>query len=84
MMSTTIKAVFSGGVLKPLEKLPLREGSEVSLTIQICDAAYTAEEARAILGRTAGAWSGEENYWNDFLRYVYEARIRNTRPPAKL
>jgi len=53
-MTTTIKARFSGGILKPLEPLALREGDEVTVTIASASPAANA----GWLERTAGGWAG--------------------------
>ncbi len=53
-MGTTIKAKFSGGVLKPLERLELREGEEVTVTI----ADLPSKGLDGWLDRTAGGWVG--------------------------
>lgn len=51
-MSMTIKARFSGGVLKPLEKLELAEGEEVLVTV----AASGGSKGGDFLRRTEGGW----------------------------
>ena len=53
-MGTTIKARFSGGVLEPLEKLELREGQEVTVTIL----SLALKKDANWLARTAGGWAG--------------------------
>jgi len=53
-VGTTIKARFSGGVLEPLEKLELREGQEVTVTIL----SLALKKDANWLARTAGGWAG--------------------------
>jgi predicted DNA-binding antitoxin AbrB/MazE fold protein len=83
IMATVIKAVFSSGVLKPLERLSLREGEVVSLLMAGPPKDVLPADARAVLDRTAGAWTDDDSYWQAFERYVYDARIENSRPKPK-
>ena len=69
-MSTTIKARFSGGILKPLEPLALREGDEVTLTI----AAAPLATNDGWLERTAGGWAGLIDAEN-LKREMHESRL---------
>ena len=78
-MGTTIKARFSGGNLKPLEPLSLREGEEVTVTI----AAGAAEAGSAWLERTAGGWAGLIDA-EHLKREIYDSRLLTTRPEARL
>ena len=78
-MSTTIKARFSDGILKPLEPLALREGEEVTLTI----AAAPPGASSGWLERTAGGWAGLIDAEN-LKRGIYESRLLATRPEPRL
>ena len=79
-MSTTIRARFSNGRLEPLEKLKLREGEEVTLTISV---APSLEERRNALKRTAGAWADLLDC-DEFIRKIYESRSIQSRPRPEL
>ena len=66
----TIKARFSGGILKPLEPLDLAEGEEVVVTI---DAVHHKPRA-GWLERTAGGWAGLVDA-EKLKREIYETRL---------
>ncbi len=78
-MSTTIRARFSNGVLKPLEKLPLKEGDEVTLLI----AEASSNGGIEALRRTAGAWAGLVEC-DRFEKDIYDSRLISTRPTPEL
>ncbi len=78
-MGTTIKARFSAGVLKPLEKLELGEGEEVTVTIVTLPPSTPADW----LKRTAGGWERLVDA-EKFKREVYESRLLTTRPEPRL
>lgn len=78
-MSATIKARYSNGVLKPLERVNLREGEEVSLTI----AALPSNAKPGWLERTAGGWSGLVDA-EQLKREIYRSRLLATRPEPRL
>ena len=78
-MSSTIKARYSNGVLKPLEKVNLREGEEVSLTI----AALPPSAQPGWLERTAAGWSGLVDA-EELKREIYQSRLLATRPEPRL
>ncbi len=78
-MGTTIKARFSGGVLEPLEKLELREGEEVTVTI----VGLPSNGRTDWLTRTAGGWVGLIDA-EKLKREVYESRLVTTRPEPRL
>ena len=76
---TTIKARFSGGVLEPLEKLELKEGEEVAVTIFSLPLKRDAD----FLTRTAGGWAGLIDA-ERLKREVNESRLVTTRPEPRL
>lgn len=78
-MSGTIRARFTRGTLKPLEKLNLREGSEVTVTIL---ATPSASDVRAFR-RSAGAWKGTLDA-EALVRNIYRDRLVSTRPVPRL
>lgn len=78
-MGTTIKARFSGGFLKPLEPLELKEGDEVTITI----VALPSKARTDWLERTAGGWVGLIDA-EKLKREIYESRLVTTRPEPRL
>lgn len=78
-MSTTIRARFAGGVLKPLGDLELKEGEEVTITVVV-----SPPQARGgWLERTAGGWLGLVDA-DKLKREIYESRLLTTRPEPRL
>ena len=85
-MGATYKARFTNGVLKPLEKVDLKEGEEVVFMKSLDSTAPIArpaselsrEEVGEVLRRTAGAWAGHAD-WDEITRMLYEARERGSR-----
>lgn len=78
-MGTTIKARYSGGSLKPLEPLELREGDEVTVTI----VALPSQPRADWLERTAGGWVGLVDA-EKLKREIYESRLLAPRPEPRL
>ena len=74
-MLRTIRAKFTGGALKPLERLDLEEGAEVTVSIE--DSLPSDEVIRA-LRATAGTWKGKHNP-DELKRMLYEARLAGSR-----
>ena len=74
-MLRTIRAKFTGGALKPLERLDLEEGAEVTVSIED---SLPSDEAIRALRATAGAWKGKHNP-DELKRMLYEARITGSR-----
>ena len=72
-----LKARFSEGVLKPLERLDLEEGAEVLITLDP-EPAETGEQRRRRSKASAGAWSRPED-GERLKRALYEARITGSR-----
>ena len=58
-MSLTTQAVYSGGVLKPLQPLALAEGETVEVTIATQTAPMSSEEWKKWILSTAGKWQGD-------------------------
>jgi len=48
-MTQTVEAIYTHGVLKPLEALPLREQEHVRVTIETVDAEQQKEHEAALL-----------------------------------
>lgn len=79
-MGGTIRARVDHGSLKPLEKLDLPEGSEVTVTIF---GGPERRDRKAFI-EAAGSWKGLVNK-KKLLRDIYASRRRvSTRPVPKL
>ena len=74
-MLRTIRAKFTDGTLKPLERLDLEEGAEVIVFIE--DTPSSGKTIRA-LRATAGAWKGKHDP-EELKRMLYEARLTGSR-----
>jgi predicted DNA-binding antitoxin AbrB/MazE fold protein len=79
-MAGTIRARVTGGTLKPLEKLDLPEGSEVTVTIVRTGVASDPVEA---IRRSAGGWKGLVDA-KKLIRNIYRDRLVSTRPVPRL
>ena len=78
----TIRATFSNGIIKPLEKVEYPEGKELTVTIEEEPAIVSQEKYVEILRKTAGSWKDIDA--DKFLEDVYKSRSINTRAAAKL
>lgn len=78
-MGSTIRARFSGGTLKPLEALELKEGDEVTITI----VSSLAKSKADWLERTAGGWTGLVDAAK-LKREISDSRLIATRPEPRL
>ncbi len=74
-MITKVKARFSEGVLRPLERLDLEEGVDVVVSIEeIAPPGHVAEGLKA----SAGGWVGMHDP-EELKRTIYEARRTGSR-----
>ncbi|MFQ5899676.1 MAG: antitoxin family protein [Candidatus Methylomirabilia bacterium] len=78
-MGATIRARVRRGVLKPLEKVDLPEGKEVTLTILEVPSDKDFEAFRS----AAGAWKGKVDA-EALIRDIYADRLVSTRPEPRL
>ena len=79
MITRSVKAIFSGGVLIPQESLELEEGENVILSI----AGQSVERSLESLRASAGAWKGTHD--PEVLKEnIYANRRRNFRPQPRL
>jgi len=78
-MARTFKARFSKGVIKPLEKVDVEEGKEITVTIVDF---YTKTRADAF-ARSAGKWKGTIDA-EELIKNIYDDRLISTRPEVKL
>ena len=78
-MGSTIRARFSGGNLKPLETIDLKEGDEVTITI----VSLRSSPAPDWLERTAGGW-GDLVDAEQLKRDISESRLIGARTEPRL
>ncbi|MGB7291036.1 MAG: antitoxin family protein [Thermodesulfobacteriota bacterium] len=78
-MARTFKARFSKGVIKPLEKVDVDEGKEITVTIVDFPAKATADA----FARSAGKWKGTIDA-EELIKNIYADRFVSTRPEVKL
>ena len=71
-MPKTIKARFTGGVLKPLEKLDLEEDSEVLITVGV-EPTLPDSDLTKRFKSAMGAWKGTHDP-EELLRNIYSDR----------
>ena len=74
-----VKATYSNGALTPLEPVELKEGAEVTVSIE--DTPSLERTLRA-LRKTAGAWEGKHDP-EEFKQMIYQARIDGSRHTPK-
>ena len=85
-MIKTVKAKVIDGVLTPLEPVSLEEGVEYRLTLMDIPRASegtTANGDPEAFRATMGVWRDEREYWENFLKIVYEARAAGSREPVE-
>jgi predicted DNA-binding antitoxin AbrB/MazE fold protein len=79
-MEKTIRARFNKGVIEPLEKLDLEEGTEVNITITPLS---KIEDVLEVLKDTSGAWKGTIDT-EELKKNIYSDRLITTRPDPKI
>ena len=79
MISKSVRAKFSGGVLVPQETLDLEEGENVILSI----AGPPAERSVEALRASAGAWKGTHEP-EALKERIYSNRRTTSRPRPRL
>lgn len=80
MVSKTIKARYTNGVIEPLEKVELNEGEEFTLTIVRLP---EINEDRDAFSESRGGWKGLIDC-EELKRNIYADRLIRTRPEVKL
>ncbi len=78
-MTSSFRARVNHGVLEPLERISLPEGSEGAVTIIRVSSGSDAEAFR----RSAGGWKGLVDA-EELIRNIYADRLISTRPEPKL
>ena len=79
-MGRTIKARFSKGVIKPLEKVDIAEGKEITVTVIEFPRPSKKDDALEV---TAGGWKGLIDA-EELKKNIYDDRLISTRPEVKL
>lgn len=80
-MTRKIRARYSNGTLTPLEPVDLKEGEEVTLSIE--DKPQLSKEERIERFKAAaGGWKGLHDP-DEFKRMIYQARIDGSRHTPK-
>ncbi len=72
-MTKTIKAKFTNGALKPLERLDLEEGQEVSITINGSESNLAYEKWMERYGNVAQEHRKLDS-WEDIKKYLHDYR----------
>ena len=80
-MTRKIKAIFSNGKLTPLEPVDLKEGEEVTVSIDD-KPELSVEERLERFKAAAGGWKGLHDP-DEFKRMIYQARIDGSRHTPK-
>lgn len=78
-MGKTIRAKFSKGVIRPLEKVDIEEGREIAVTIT----EVPLKPKRDALERSAGAWKGTIDA-EKLIENIYADRLLSTREEPRL
>lgn len=78
-MVRTIRAIFSKGVITPLEEVEIPEGKEITVTI----ADLPMESPEEAFKRAAGKWRGTINA-DELIKNIYADRLISTRPEINI
>jgi predicted DNA-binding antitoxin AbrB/MazE fold protein len=78
-MGKTVKARFSKGVIKPLEKIEMEEGKEITITIMEAP----SKQKSAAFKKSAGAWKGTIDA-EKLIENIYANRLLSTREEPRL
>jgi len=77
-MGKTIKARFSKGMIEPLEKVEIREGEEITISIWEGPSRPVKISFSEALKKTAGGWEGLIDC-DELIRNIYNDRLITTR-----
>jgi predicted DNA-binding antitoxin AbrB/MazE fold protein len=78
-MGKTVKARFSKGVIKPLEKVDIEEGKEITITIMEAPSKHKLDAFK----KSAGAWKGTIDA-EKLIENIYANRLLSTREEPRL
>lgn len=79
-METMIRAKFHEGVIEPLEKLELEDGTEINVIISV---PLKIKDALNAFRATTGAWKGTIDA-EKLKKDIYSDRLVSTRPEPTL
>ena len=79
----SIRATFSNGVIKPLEKVDVSEDEEIIVTVKKKSEKAKKKSFLDVLDEIREAWKGSVDY-DELKKNIYESRHINTRPIPKL
>ena len=87
-MHKTVTAKVINGILTPLEPVTLEEGVEYRITLvdtrPACEWPAPEVDDPEAFRATMGVWRDEREYWENFLKILYEARAAGSREPVEL
>jgi predicted DNA-binding antitoxin AbrB/MazE fold protein len=75
----TIKARFSKGMIEPLEKVEIKEGGEITISILEAPPKPVKINFSEALKKTAGGWKGLIDC-DELIRNIYNDHLIATRP----
>jgi predicted DNA-binding antitoxin AbrB/MazE fold protein len=78
-MGKTIRAKFSKGVIKPLEKVDIEEGKEIAVTIT----EVPLKPKKDAFEKSAGAWKDLIDC-DELIKNIYNDHLISTRPEVNL
>ena len=78
-MGKTVKARFSRGVIKPLEKVDIEEGKEITIIIMEAPSNHKLDAFK----KSAGAWKGTIDA-EKLIKNIYSNRLLSTRKEPRL
>lgn len=78
-MGKTARARFSKGVIKPLEKVDLEEGKEITVII----VEFPSKSKLEAFRKSAGAWKGTIDA-EKLIENIYSDRLLSTRGEPRL
>jgi predicted DNA-binding antitoxin AbrB/MazE fold protein len=78
-MGKTVRARYSKGVIKPLEKVDIEEGKEITITIMEVSSKHKLDAFK----KSAGAWKGTIDA-KKLIENIYADRLLSTREEPRL
>jgi len=78
-MGKTVRAKYSNGVIKPLEKVDIEEGKEITITIMEVSSKHKLDAFK----KSAGAWKGTIDA-KKLIENIYADRFLSTREEPRL
>ena len=82
-MGKMIRARVFRGMIEPLEKVDIREGEEIVISISKAPSKRVKKSFSDALKRTAGGWKDLIDC-DELIKNIYADRLVTTRPEVKL